>query len=127
MVRTAEHWRDYLLASGMQRAEVYPTPGNPVVFAERIIDPSAKTILIYGHYDVMPVEPLELWKSEPFEPVIRDGHIWGRGADDDKGQTMIQVAGLRTALALDLVRCNVKIIFEGEEEIGSTHLEAFCQ
>jgi len=98
-----------------------------VVFAERIIDPSAKTILIYGHYDVMPVEPLELWKSEPFEPVIRDGHIWGRGADDDKGQTMIQVAGLRTALALDLVRCNVKIIFEGEEEIGSTHLEAFCQ
>ena len=111
----------------MQRAEVYPTPGNPVVFAERIIDPSAKTILIYGHYDVMPVEPLELWKSEPFEPVIRDGHIWGRGADDDKGQTMIQVAGLRTALALDLVRCNVKIIFEGEEEIGSTHLEAFCQ
>ena len=127
MVRTAEHWSDYLLASGMQRAEVYPTPGNPVVFAERIIDPSAKTILIYGHYDVMPVEPLELWKSEPFEPVIRDGHIWGRGADDDKGQTMIQVAGLRTALALDLVRCNVKIIFEGEEEIGSTHLEAFCQ
>lgn len=127
MVRTAELWRDYLLASGMQRAEVYPTPGNPVVFAERIIDPSAKTILIYGHYDVMPVEPLELWKSEPFEPVIRDGHIWGRGADDDKGQTMIQVAGLRTALALDLVRCNVKIIFEGEEEIGSTHLEAFCQ
>lgn len=98
-----------------------------MVFAERIIDPSAKTILIYGHYDVMPVEPLELWKSEPFEPVIRDGHIWGRGADDDKGQTMIQVAGLRTALALDLVRCNVKIIFEGEEEIGSTHLEAFCQ
>ena len=98
-----------------------------MVFAERIIDPNAKTILIYGHYDVMPVEPLELWKSEPFEPVIRDGHIWGRGADDDKGQTMIQVAGLRTALALDLVRCNVKIIFEGEEEIGSTHLEAFCQ
>lgn len=127
MVRTAEHWRDYLIASGMQRAEVYPTPGNPVVFAERIIDPTAKTILIYGHYDVMPVEPLDLWKSDPFEPVIRDGHIWARGADDDKGQTMIQVAGLRTALALDLVRCNVKIIFEGEEEIGSTHLEAFCE
>ncbi len=127
MVRTAEHWRDYLIASGMQRAEVYPTPGNPVVFAERITDPTAKTILIYGHYDVMPVEPLDLWKSDPFEPVIRDGHIWARGADDDKGQTMIQVAGLRTALALDLVRCNVKIIFEGEEEIGSTHLEAFCE
>lgn len=126
MIRTAEHWRDYLLKSGMQHAQVYPTQGNPVVYAERIIDPQAKTILIYGHYDVMPVEPLELWKSNPFEPEIRDGHIWARGADDDKGQTMIQVAGLRTALALDLVRCNVKIIFEGEEEIGSTHLEAFC-
>ncbi|KGN97951.1 peptidase M20 [Porphyromonas gingivicanis] len=127
MVRMAEHWCQYLKKIGMNRSEVYPTMGNPVVYAERIIDPSAKTILIYGHYDVMPAEPLELWKSEPFEPVIRDGHIWARGADDDKGQTMIQVAGLQTALALDLVKCNVKIIFEGEEEIGSTHLGAFCE
>ena len=127
MQRCAEHWRNHLLQVGAQKAEVFRTPGNPVVYAERIMDPKAKTILVYAHYDVMPPEPLELWKSEPFEPVIRDGHIWARGADDDKGQGMIQVKGFETALALGLVRCNVKFLFEGEEEIGSTNLEAFCR
>lgn len=127
MLRMADHWCAYLKKIGMQRAEVFHTKGNPVVFAERIIDPTAKTVLVYGHYDVMPVEPLELWKSNPFEPIIRDNHIWGRGADDDKGQTMIQMAGLQAALALDLLRCNVKVIFEGEEEIGSTNLVPFCE
>ena len=127
MQRCAEHWRDHLLRVGAQKAEVFRTPGNPVVYAERIMDPKAKTILVYAHYDVMPPEPLELWKSEPFEPVIRDGHIWARGADDDKGQGMIQVKGFETALALGLVQCNVKFLFEGEEEIGSTNLEAFCR
>ena len=127
MQRCAEHWRNHLLQVGAQKAEVFQTPGNPVVYAERIMDPKAKTILVYAHYDVMPPEPLELWKSEPFEPVIRDGHIWARGADDDKGQGMIQVKGFETALALGLVQCNVKFLFEGEEEIGSTNLEAFCR
>ena len=127
MQRCAEHWRDHLLRVGAQKAEVFRTPGNPVVYAERIMDPKAKTILVYAHYDVMPPEPLELWKSDPFEPVIRDGHIWARGADDDKGQGMIQVKGFETALALGLVQCNVKFLFEGEEEIGSTNLEAFCR
>ena len=127
MQRCAEHWRDHLLRVGAQKAEVFRTPGNPVVYAERIMDPKAKTILVYAHYDVMPPEPLELWKSEPFEPVIRDGHIWARGADDDKGQGMIQVKGFETALALGLVQCNVKFLFEGEEEIGSPNLEAFCR
>lgn len=127
MQRCAEYWRDHLLKVGVQKAEIFQTPGNPVVYAERIIDPKAKTILIYAHYDVMPPEPLELWKSEPFEPVIRDEHIWARGADDDKGQGMIQVKGFETALALGLVQCNVKFLFEGEEEIGSTNLEAFCE
>lgn len=127
MQRCAEHWRDHLLQVGAQKAEVFQTPGNPVVYAERIMDPKAKTILVYAHYDVMPPEPLELWKSEPFEPVIRDDHIWARGADDDKGQGMIQVKGFETALALGLVQCNVKFLFEGEEEIGSTNLEAFCR
>ena len=119
MQRCAEHWRNHLLQVGAQKAEVFQTPGNPVVYAERIMDPKAKTILVYAHYDVMPPEHLELWKSEPFEPVIRDGHIWARGADDDKGQGMIQVKGFETALALGLVQCNVKFLFEGEEEIGS--------
>lgn len=127
MDRMAAHWRDYLLKSGMQKAEVFPTAGNSIVYAERIIDPKAKTILIYGHYDVMPVEPLDLWKSAPFEPEIRDGHVWARGADDDKGQTMIQAFGFQTALAMGWVQCNVKVIFEGEEEIGSTNLEHFCK
>lgn len=127
MDRMAAHWRDYLLKSGMQKAEVFPTAGNSIVYAERIIDPQAKTILIYGHYDVMPVEPLDLWESAPFEPEIRDGHVWARGADDDKGQTMIQAFGFQTALAMGWVQCNVKVIFEGEEEIGSTNLEHFCK
>ena len=127
MERMAAHWRDYLLKSGMQKAEVFPTAGNSIVYAERIIDPKAKTILIYGHYDVMPVEPLDLWESAPFEPEIRDGHVWARGADDDKGQTMIQAFGFQTALAMGWVQCNVKVIFEGEEEIGSTNLEHFCK
>lgn len=127
MDRMAAHWRDYLLKSGMQKAEVFPTAGNSIVYAERIIDPKAKTILIYGHYDVMPVEPLNLWESAPFEPEIRDGHVWARGVDDDKGQTMIQAFGFQTALAMGWVQCNVKVIFEGEEEIGSTILEHFCK
>lgn len=127
MDRMAAHWHDYLLKSGMQKAEVFPTAGNSIVYAERIIDPKAKTILIYGHYDVMPVEPLNLWESAPFEPEIRDGHVWARGADDDKGQTMIQAFGFQTALAMGWVQCNVKVIFEGEEEIGSTNLEHFCK
>lgn len=126
MIRMAEHWREYLLSLGVDRAEVYPTKGNPVVFAERIIDPNAKTVLVYGHYDVMPVEPLDLWESEPFEPEIRDGKIYARGADDDKGQSMTQILGLKTALAMGWVKCNVKIILEGEEEIGSINLEDFC-
>ncbi|KGN70001.1 dipeptidase [Porphyromonas sp. COT-239 OH1446] len=125
MLRCAEHWRDHLLALGATRAEVYPTAGHPIVYAEYIQDPSLPNILVYAHYDVMPVEPLELWHSDPFEAEIRDGHIWARGADDDKGQSMIQVKGFETALKLGLVRCNVKFLFEGEEEIGSTHLEAF--
>lgn len=127
MVKMANFWRDYLLKMGMSKAEIFETPGNPVVFAERIIDPEAQTILIYGHYDVMPVEPLELWESAPFEPEVRNGKIYARGADDDKGQSMTQILGLRTALELGWVKNNIKIILEGEEEIGSVNLEPFCE
>lgn len=125
MFTCANYWRNHLLGLGVQKAEVFPTEGHPIVYAEYILDPTLPTVLIYAHYDVMPAEPLELWTSEPFSPEVRDGHIWARGADDDKGQSMIQVKGFETAKALGLIRCNVKFVFEGEEEIGSTHLEDF--
>ncbi len=126
MIACAQRWAKILLSSGADKAVVMPTEGNPVVYGEKMISPDAKTVLIYAHYDVMPAEPLELWKSNAFEPEIRDGRIWARGADDDKGQGMIQVKGFETALKLDLLNCNVKFIIEGEEEIGSPSLEAFC-
>jgi acetylornithine deacetylase/succinyl-diaminopimelate desuccinylase-like protein len=123
----AQSWTEVLLSSGADKACVMPTEGNPVVYAEKILSPQAPTVLVYGHYDVMPPEPLNLWKSEPFEPIVRDGRIWARGADDDKGQAMAQVKGFETALKLGLLNCNVKFIMEGEEEIGSPSLEAFCR
>ncbi|MDR1500536.1 MAG: dipeptidase [Tannerellaceae bacterium] len=126
MLACAGRWVEVLLSSGVDEACVMPTNGNPVVYARKIISPDAPTVLVYGHYDVMPPEPLELWRSEPFEPVIGDGRIWARGADDDKGQAMTQVKGFETALNLGLLSCNVKFIMEGEEEIGSPSLEAFC-
>ncbi|MBP3575286.1 MAG: M20/M25/M40 family metallo-hydrolase, partial [Paludibacteraceae bacterium] len=100
MLRCAERWRELLLAAGAQHAEIMPSQGNPFVYAEYspIANSEASdnqypipTVLVYSHYDVMPVEPLELWNSEPFEPSIRDGRLYARGADDDKGQAMIQV------------------------------------
>lgn len=127
MQRCAEHWQAHLLGLGATRAQIYQTEGHPIVYAEYIQDESLPSILVYAHYDVMPAEPFELWHSEPFAPEVRDGRIWARGADDDKGQSMIQVKGFETALRLGLVRCNVKFLFEGEEEIGSTHLETFLE
>lgn len=126
MMACAQRWTELLLASGADKAMVIPTNGNPVVYGEKMYSPEAPTVLIYAHYDVMPAEPLDLWKSAPFDPEIREGRIWARGADDDKGQGMIQVKGFEIALKEDLLRCNVKFIFEGEEEIGSPSLEAFC-
>lgn len=92
-----------------------------------MVDPDAKTVLVYAHYDVMPAESLELWKSQPFEPEIRNGYIWARGADDDKGQSFIQVKAFEYLVKNGLLKNNVKFIFEGEEEIGSPSLEAFCE
>ena len=91
MLACAERWAQLLLEAGADEALVMPSKGNPIVFAQKMVDPDAKTVLVYAHYDVMPAEPLELWKSQPFEPEIRNGYIWARGADDDKGQSFIQV------------------------------------
>lgn len=121
----AERWKELLLEAGAERAEVMPSAGNPLVYAERIVNPDAPTVLIYSHYDVMPVEPLDLWNSNPFEPIVKDGRIWARGADDDKGQAMIQAKAFEYVVRNGLLNHNVKFIFEGEEEIGSPSLNAF--
>ncbi|MBR5276674.1 MAG: dipeptidase [Bacteroidaceae bacterium] len=121
----AERWKQLLLEAGVDRAEVMPSSGNPLVYAEKFVSPLAPTVLVYSHYDVMPVEPLELWNSDPFEPVVKDGRIWARGADDDKGQAMIQVKAFEYVLRNGLLNHNMKFIFEGEEEIGSPSLNAF--
>jgi len=127
MQRCAEWLAAALVEAGAARAEVMPTEGNPVVYAEKIIDPKAKTVLVYGHYDVMPVDPRGEWRTEPFEPVISEGRIRGRGADDDKGQLWMQVKAFEAMCATGTLPCNVKFMLEGEEEIGSTSLYGFCR
>lgn len=126
MFKCAEKWVELLLKAGADKAEVLPTKGNPVVYGEKLINPDLPTILIYGHYDVMPAEPLELWVSEPFEPEIRDGKIFARGADDDKGQSFMHLKAFEYLIKENKLSCNVKFLIEGEEEIGSVNLESFC-
>lgn len=129
MQRCAERWCQLLLAAGCQKARVMPSDGNPFVYAEYlpdyIEDKQVPTVLVYAHYDVMPVEPLDQWVSNPWEPDIRDGRLYARGADDDKGQAMIQAKAFEYMVREGLMKCRVKFIFEGEEEIGSPSLEAF--
>lgn len=126
MVRAAGYIRDLLAANGADRAEIYPTPGNPIVYGEKTVNPSLPTILVYGHYDVMPAEPLEKWTSKPFEPEIRDGKIWARGADDDKGQLFMHLKAFEMMNATGTLACNVKFMIEGEEEAGSASIAGFC-
>ena len=127
MLACAQRWTELLMDAGADKAVIMPSAGNPIVYGEKMVNPDAKTVLIYSHYDVMPAEPLELWKSNPFEPEVRDGRIYARGADDDKGQAFIQVKAFEYLVKNNLLTHNVKFIFEGEEEIGSPSLEGFCQ
>ena len=127
MVRCAEKWKEFLLKAGCDKAEVMSSDGNPVVYGEKTIDPAKPTVLVYGHYDVMPVAPLELWRTQPFEPVIKDGKIWARGADDDKGQSFMQAKAFEFMVKTGQLPCNVKFMLEGEEEIGSPSLYGFCE
>ena len=126
VVRCAGLLAGLLVRSGADRAEVMPTEGNPIVYAEKIVDPAAKTVLVYGHYDVMPVDPPDRWETDPFEPVVRDGRIRARGADDDKGQLYMHVKALETMLQTGTLACNVKFMIEGEEEIGSGSIARWC-
>ncbi|NDP21887.1 MAG: dipeptidase [Paludibacter sp.] len=122
-----EQWVKLLLKAGVDDVKILTTDGNPVVFATKIIDELFPTILVYGHYDVMPAEPLELWESPPFEPEIRDNKIFARGADDDKGQSFMHAKAFEYLLRTNQLKCNVKFLLEGEEEIGSPSLEKFCE
>ncbi len=125
--RCAEAVKDALLAAGCDSAEICETAGHPIVFAQKIIDPSLPTVLTYGHYDVQPPDPLELWTSGPFEPVVVDGKIYARGACDDKGQMFMHVKALEIMTKTNTQACNLKFIIEGEEEVGSTNLGKFLE
>lgn len=131
--KTAEFVKSSLVKIGMDKAEVIATKGHPVVYAEKIIDQSLPTVLVYGHYDVQPADPLELWNTAPFEPVIKktdvhpEGAIFARGACDDKGQMYMHVKAVEAMLQTTGLPCNVKFMIEGEEEVGSENLEAFIK
>ncbi len=133
MHRMAENVRAGLVAAGVDHAEIVQTKGNPVVYAEKIIDPSLPTVLVYGHYDVQPADPIDLWLTPPFEPTIKktdihpDGAIFGRGSCDDKGQFYMHVKAVEAMIKTNSLPCNVKFMIEGEEEVGSVHLGDFCR
>lgn len=125
MIKCAEAVKQRLLEAGVDKAELYSTEGHPVVYAEKIIDSSKPTVLVYGHYDVQPADPLELWKSGPFEPVIIDGKIFARGSCDDKGQVYMHIKALETLIQTNTLQNNIKFCIEGEEEVGSPNLGKF--
>jgi acetylornithine deacetylase/succinyl-diaminopimelate desuccinylase-like protein len=127
VIRTAEVIKEKLAAAGADKVEICPTAGYPIVYAEKIIDPKLPTVLVYGHYDVQPADPLELWISGPFEPVIKDGKIYARGACDDKGQMYMHVKAFEFMMKTNSLPCNVKFMIEGEEEVGSTNLGIFVK
>jgi acetylornithine deacetylase/succinyl-diaminopimelate desuccinylase-like protein len=126
MIHAAEYWRKSLREAGCDRSEIFPTEGNPIVYGEKIIDPALPTILVYGHYDVMPVDPVELWESHPFKPEVRNGKIYARGADDDKGQAFMHAKAFELMVRTNTLPCNVKFMIEGEEEVGSMNIAPFC-
>ncbi len=121
----AQFVADRLNEAGAEHVEVCPTAGYPVVYGERIVDPALPTVLVYGHYDVQPADPYELWHSPPFEPEIRDGKIYARGACDDKGQVYMHVKAFEYMMRYDALPCNLKFMIEGEEEVGSANLATF--
>jgi len=125
MIKCAEAIKQRLLDAGADKVELYPTEGHPVVVGEKMIDPAKPTVLVYGHYDVQPPEPLELWHSGPFDPVIKDGKIFARGSCDDKGQFYMHIKAFETMMQTNTMQTNIKFIIEGEEEVGSPNLGKF--
>ncbi len=127
VVKTAEAVAASLKKAGADQVEICETAGYPIVYAEKIIDPLKPTILVYGHYDVQPPDPLDLWHSKPFDPVIKNDKIYARGACDDKGQMFMHVKAFEAMMQTNSLPCNVKFMIEGEEEVGSTNLGIFVQ
>ena len=127
VVESANMVKDNLINIGIETACLYETAGFPIVYGEKIVDEKLPTILIYGHYDVQPPDPLELWSSPPFKPEIRDGKIYARGACDDKGQFFMHVKAAELMIATNQLCCNIKFMIEGEEEVGSSNLEHFVK
>ena len=125
--KTAELVKNNLDQIGIDNTKLYPTKGYPIVYGEKIIDSNLPTILIYGHYDVQPPDPIELWESDPFNPEIRDEKIYARGACDDKGQFFMHVKAVEIMINTNELPCNVKFMIEGEEEVGSENLEQFVK
>lgn len=125
--RAAEFVKTSLEKAGAEKVEVCPTKGHPIVYGEKIMDASLPTILVYGHYDVQPADPLELWHSPPFEPVIKDEKIYARGACDDKGQFYMHVKAFESMMKNQALPCNIKFLIEGEEEVGSSNLGEFVR
>lgn len=116
-----------LKAAGVDQVELCETAGHPIVFGEKIVNPALPTVLVYGHYDVQPPDPLNLWTSPPFEPVIKDDKIYARGSCDDKGQVYMHVKAFEAMTKLNALNCNIKFMIEGEEEVGSEHLATFVK
>jgi acetylornithine deacetylase/succinyl-diaminopimelate desuccinylase-like protein len=127
MIKCAEAVKNAFIEAGADRAQVMQTEGFPVVFAEKIIDKNKPTVLVYGHYDVQPAEPLELWHSNPFEPVIKHGKVFARGSADDKGQFFMHVKALEMMVKTNTMFTNIKFLIEGEEEVGSPNLGKFVE
>ncbi len=125
--KTAEYVAKRLQEAGADNVTLEKTAGNPIVYGEKMVDPSKPTILVYGHYDVQPSVPDELWNSPPFEPTIKDGNIYARGACDDKGQMYMHLKAFETMMETNTLHCNVKFMIEGEEEIGSTNLGIYVK
>src|SRR5690606_19709405 len=122
VLTAAEFLRQKLQEAGADNAQLFQTAGNPIVYAEKILDSSLPTVLVYGHYDVQPADTYERWDSPPFEPVIKDEKIYARGACDDKGQTYMHVKAFEAMVRQQALPCNIKFMIEGEEEVGSVNL-----
>ena len=125
--KAAEYVIQKLKDAGADKVELCETKGHPIVYGEKMIDPSKPTVLVYGHYDVQPADPLNLWDSPAFEPVVKDGKIYARGSCDDKGQMYMHIKAFEAMMKLNQLLCNVKFMIEGEEEVGSDNLGTFVK